>query len=101
MSKKWENDTTEALFGAIASLKTAGEAKRFLRDLLTENELLEFGNRWQAARMLNEKVSYTTIQDKTGLSTTTIARISKWLKTGMGGYGLVLARLHHTHLSEK
>ncbi len=37
------------------------------------------------------------IVSKTGLSSTTVARISKWLKKGMGGYKLMLARLSNHH----
>lgn len=99
MSNKWESKTTEDLFKAIVALESLDETKRFLRDLLTEAELVEFANRWQAARMLGQKESYTTIAGKTGLSSATIARISKWLNNGMGGYKLMLNKLnvhHHT-----
>mgnify|MGYP001165332284 CR=1 FL=1 len=96
---KWDNKLTQDLFEAILALKNKKEAKKFFRDLLTEPELIEFGKRWQAAQMLNDKVPYTEIVEKTGLSSTTVARISKWLKKGMGGYKLMLARLHHSNSS--
>jgi len=99
--KKMNNRKIEALMGAILSLKNQAEAKRFLRDLLTENELMEFGNRWQVAQMLDAKVTYAKIEKETGLSARTVARISKWLKGGKGGYRLVLDRLHHSHSSIK
>ncbi|PIR96509.1 MAG: DNA-binding transcriptional regulator [Candidatus Doudnabacteria bacterium CG10_big_fil_rev_8_21_14_0_10_42_18] len=97
----WDNKKTEELVKAILALKNKSEAKRFLRDLLTPGELEEFGNRWLAARMLNAKISYTTIRGRTGLSSTTIARISKWLKKGKGGYRLILNRLGSTHHHSK
>lgn len=93
--EKWDNPTTKDLFKTILALQTPNEAKRFFRDLLTEAELIEFGNRWQAAQMLNKNVPYSAITNKTGLSSTTIARISKWLNNGMGGYKLLINRLHH------
>ena len=85
------------LFDAILAIKNRDEAKRFLRDLLTEAEILELANRWQAAQMLNKKISYTKITKETGLSSTTVARISKWLNGELGGYRLMLKRLglHH------
>ncbi len=83
----------DELARAILALKTTNEAERFLRDLLTADEIEEFGNRWLAARMLNSGASYASIWGKTGLSSTTIARISKWLKKGRGGYRLMLSRL--------
>ncbi|MFA4880093.1 MAG: YerC/YecD family TrpR-related protein [Candidatus Doudnabacteria bacterium] len=92
---QWDNKKTEDLFQAILALKNIKEAKRFFRDLLTEQEIVEFSRRWQAAKMLNGKVAYSAIEKKTGLSSTTIARISKWLNRGMGGYRLIIKRLNH------
>jgi TrpR-related protein YerC/YecD len=89
----------EELFAAIAALKDTEETKKFLRDLLTEQELIEFGNRWKAARMLSEKFPYSIIEKETGLSSTTVARVSKWLNSGKGGYQLMIKRIsnknHH------
>ncbi len=68
-----------------------------MRDLLTEQEIIEFGKRWQAAQMLAKKVPYSKIVGKTGLSSTTVARVSKWLNKGMDGYKLMLKRLNSHH----
>ncbi len=95
--QKWDNQKTDDLIDAILALKNIKEAKLFLRDLLTEKELVEFGNRWKAVKMLDRKVVYAKITEETGLSSTTVARISRWLKSGMGGYGLVLKRISKTH----
>lgn len=78
---------------AIMLLKTPGEMEKFFRDLLTEKELSEFGNRWKAARMLWDKELYIDIAKETGLSSTTIARVSKWLNGGKDGYKLILNRM--------
>ena len=98
------NKDTKALYRALLSLKNEPECKKFLCDLLTEAEIKEFTNRWKVAQMLNKKKDYKTIEKETGMSSTTIARINKWLKNGMGGYRLMLKRLglnqdkshHHT-----
>lgn len=82
---------------AISILKNPSEIKGFLRDLLTEREIIEFGNRLKAAQMLNNKIPYTEIEKETRLSSTTIARVSKWLNSGMGGYKLVLKRINSHH----
>lgn len=94
---KWDNTKTKDLFGAILAIKNTQEARMFFRDLLTEQELIEFGNRWKAATMLYQKIPYSTIEKETGLSSRTIARISKWLNNGKGGYGLILQRLNSHH----
>lgn len=83
------------LLKAILLLQTEDEAKIFFRDLLTSGELDEFSKRWQAAKMLYEKTSYSIIVKETGLSSTTVARVSKWLHGKSGGYRLVLNRMKH------
>jgi len=92
---RWYNQNTKNLFRAVLALKSIKEVKKFFRDLLTEEEIIEFGKRWQAAKMLDKKVAYPLIEKKTGLSSTTIARVSRWLNKGMGGYKLMIKRLHH------
>ena len=90
------------LYKALLSLKNEGETAKFLGDLLTPAEMKEFANRWQVAQMLDKKISYEEIENKTGMSTTTIARISKWLHGKLGGYRIMIKRLntkkigHHT-----
>lgn len=97
--KNWINSMNDELFNAILLLKNIDEARRFFRDLLTEKEILEFANRWKTARMLDKKVPYIQIEKETGMSSTTIARVQKWLTGGMGGYKLILTRLNHHHNS--
>lgn len=95
--KKLNNEKTEDLMKAILVLENKKEAKMFLRDLLTEKEILELGNRWKAVRMLDAKKTYSEIEKETGLSSTTVARISKWLQSGMGGYKLMLNKISKNH----
>lgn len=90
-----ENTSTENLFEAILAIQDLGEARNFLRDLLTEEEIKEFANRWKVAQMLSKKISYSKIEKETGMSTTTIARISKWLNNGMNGYKQMIKKLNH------
>lgn len=87
------NSNINDLIQALLLLKNEEEAQMFLRDLLTEKELSEFGKRWKAARMLSDSIPYSRIVQETGLSTATVARISKWLSEGMGGYRLMLERI--------
>jgi len=96
-TEKWNNKITDDLFGVILKLKKIGETKKFFRDLLTEEELIEFGKRWQVAQMLSKNISYEKIEKETGLSSRTVARISKWLNRGMGGYKLMLKKISHHH----
>ncbi len=82
-----------ALYQAFLQLQNTEEISRFCRDLLTKAELKELANRWQAAVMLKNKNSYQEISQETGLSSATIAKISRNFKNGLGGYKLVCKRI--------
>ena len=46
--------------------------------------------RFLAARLIREGEKYTTIVEKTGLSTATITRVNSALREGCGGYARAL-----------
>jgi TrpR-related protein YerC/YecD len=89
----WKKKENKQFLQAVLSIKNTDEAERFLRDIMTEGEIREFSNRLEAARMLSKSFKYEDIVKKTGLSSTTVARISKWLNGPLGGYRIVLPRL--------
>jgi TrpR-related protein YerC/YecD len=91
----WKTTGKKRLIEAMLSLGSPDEARRFLRDLMTEGEIDEFAKRLQAAEMLSRKVPYTTIEKETGFSSTTVARVARWLNSGTGGYKRIIAKLHH------
>ncbi|MCI0584285.1 MAG: YerC/YecD family TrpR-related protein [Chloroflexi bacterium] len=93
MADDWKTEEAEALIDALLSLEDRGEAERFLRDLLTLNELRDLTLRWNVARLLDQGLHYADISQRTGASTATITRIASWLNHGEGGYRLVLDRL--------
>jgi TrpR-related protein YerC/YecD len=92
---KWNTKEKEMLVSAFLCIKTRTEMQRFLRDILTLSEINELSKRLQTACMLNDSIPYTTIEKRTSFSSTTIARVAKWLKNGTGGYKIVLAKIHH------
>jgi TrpR-related protein YerC/YecD len=91
----WKNPKNRRLVRAILALETPDEAERFLRDLMTEVELVDCAKRLQAAELLLQNVPYSEIEKKTGFSSTTVARVSKWLNGGRGGYKIIISKLHH------
>lgn len=91
----WKSQENKRLVEAILALKTEDEAACFLRDLMTEGEIAEFAKRLKAAEMLADNISYALIEKETGLSSTTVARVSKWLNNGEGGYKKIINRIHH------
>lgn len=97
----WNTKSKQRFLQAILSLETKNEAKSFLRDLLTPQEIEEFSRRLEAAELLSSKIPYLAIEQKTGLSSTTIARVSKYLNGSSKGYKTVLSKLHHDTTLER
>lgn len=92
---KWEGNDTDALAKAFLSMQDSREMKAFMRDLLTESEIIEFGKRFYAARGIAGSTHYDAIIENTGLSSRTIARVKHWYKHGTGGYRLAIKRWKH------
>ncbi|MEK7538373.1 MAG: YerC/YecD family TrpR-related protein [Patescibacteria group bacterium] len=98
----WSHKENKRLIQAILILKTSKETSDFLRDILTEKEIKEIARRLQAAEMLSKNILYSEIARETGFSSTTIARVSKWLNNGKGGYKNILDKLsHHDSVQKK
>ena len=97
----WRNQDTKALFSTMLSLETADEAALFFRDLCTLKELADLSQRWAVVRQLDRGLSYREISSITGAATATITRINQWLRHGMGGYRLALARMKSKAESEE
>lgn len=83
----------DRLYEGVLCLKTVKECRAFFRDLCTLGELQEFSERFEVAKLINEKVPYREIAQKTGVSTATITRVAQWLNHGEEGYRTVIARL--------
>lgn len=83
------------LHKALELLKSRDEIKRFLTDLCTPGEIEAFAERWAIARALHEdNLGYREIASEIGSSTTTVARVARFLRQeNYGGYRLVLSRM--------
>lgn len=88
----------EALCEALLQLRDPDEMRRFLRDLTTPGELQALAERWRVACLLNAgEKSYREISAETGVSTTTVTRVARFLtQEDHQGYRLVLERLQET-----
>jgi len=95
--RHWPANKHRELFRTIASLRDPGEVERFLRDLCTRSELDAMAHRWQVARLLEEGLPYVEVARKAHASTTTVTRVSQWLRNGEGGYALALRRRRRAH----
>lgn len=89
-----KTDTYLALEVALTRLDCPDAVKAFLTDLCTPAELRALSERWHVAQILDEgEKSYRDIQAETGVSTTTIGRVARFLRDEPhGGYRAVLGR---------
>ncbi|MGJ8559604.1 MAG: YerC/YecD family TrpR-related protein [Litorimonas sp.] len=80
------------LCDALSRIDEAEAMRSVLVDLCTPAELRALSERWRVAQMLAEgEKSYREISAETGVSTTTIGRVSRFLKDEPhGGYRLLL-----------
>lgn len=91
----WTTPAPRQFAEAVLAIGDLQTLQNFLRDVMTEKELIEISSRLEAATMLQAGKKYAEIIEKTKLSSRTVARISDWMQNGCGGYAAVLA--HHDH----
>ena len=86
---------TEALCGALLTPKDSAEMAVLLADLCTPAEIRALAERWHVARLLDgTRLTYREIHDATGVSTTTIVRVARFLRQERNrGYRAALDRL--------
>jgi TrpR-related protein YerC/YecD len=97
----WDSKRPQQLAAALTAIADTQTMENFLRDVMTEKEIVEISSRLEAARLLTNGAKYTDIIAKTQLSSRTIARISDWLQNGCNGYQAALQTLgvQHAHIS--
>lgn len=88
------DEELKVLSDAILALSTSDECEKFLTDLCTVREISSMAQRITVAKLLRDKKTFTEIEEATGMSSATIARINKCLQYGADGYSLVLDRMN-------
>lgn len=86
-----------ALSAILARIGDEQAVSALLDDLCTPSERRALAERWHVARLLAEdRYTYRQIHDLTGVSTTTITRVARFLNGGdAGGYRTALALLEN------
>lgn len=92
-SDKIRTQLVENLLAALAHMDDPDQIYALLQDLCTIREISEMSQRLEVARLLDAHTSYVEIQEQTGVSATTISRVSKCLNYGSGGYKAALEAL--------
>ena len=80
----------EDLLTVLTTMDNKDEMYALFEDIFTIREIKETSQRLSVARLLADGKPYTAIAEITGASATTIARVSKALNYGSGGYKIAL-----------
>jgi TrpR-related protein YerC/YecD len=80
------------LYDEILKLETEEECEAFFSDLCTMKELQSMGQRLLAAKMLLDGKTYNEVIEETDISSATLARVSKCVRYGDGGYANVIKK---------
>ncbi len=82
----------DELAEALVTLRSPADVRAVLADLCTPAEVRTLAERWHVARLLDEgKLTYREIHEATGVSTTTIVRVARFLRQEVnGGYRILL-----------
>lgn len=83
----------EDLLTVMSVMDDKDELFSLFEDIFTIREIKETSQRLSVARLLASGKPYTAIAEITGASATTIARVSKALNYGTGGYKKALGIL--------
>jgi TrpR-related protein YerC/YecD len=86
---------TDDLCDALLTAKCREEMRRLLVDLCTPAEIRTMAERWHVARLLDSsEMPYREIHERTGVSTTTIVRVGRFLRQEPNkGYRQAIDRL--------
>lgn len=80
------------LYEAFLKIETKEECESFLCDLCTNTELFSMSQRLKAAKMLLDGKTYAEITEATEISSGTLAKVSKCVRYGGGGYENIIKK---------
>ncbi len=74
----------EEISNILSVFTNRGDLAELLQDVCTDSEISAIYQRLRVAQMLKNGLSFTQIEELTGMSSTTITRVNKCLKYGKG-----------------
>ncbi len=92
MTVKKDGEMLKDLYSQLIKIETQEECAKFLGDLCTIKELQSMAQRLQAAKMLLDGKTYQEITTQTDISSATLARVSKCVRYGDGGYESIIKK---------
>lgn len=94
-------EALDAVYTAVAELKTREDVKHFLKDILTESERVMVGRRILIAQRLLRDISYEQIVAELKVGMDTITRVHQWLLDEDQGLEKAIRKLEGKLLDRK
>ncbi|MDP4001405.1 MAG: Trp family transcriptional regulator [bacterium] len=93
LTKSQQEELFIKLARAVTLLSTPVEGAEFLKDLLSESEVVMLARRLQIAELLIDGLTYEEIRERLGVGWNTIAKVQTWLGLYGQGYRKVINRI--------
>jgi TrpR-related protein YerC/YecD len=93
LSKEEKKELLNILWSMITILESREEVESFFRDLLSETEAVMLARRVAIAQLLIQGKTYDYIALKMDASSTTVARVHRWLQRNTEGYQKLVPEL--------
>ena len=74
----------QQLFKTISEIESEEDCRLFFNDLCTNKEIEQMAQRWQAAKLLKQGLTYNQVIEQTDISSATLSRVSRALQYGEG-----------------
>jgi len=91
---KWDTIKGEMLLEAFSIAEQNSLMKLLLDDLLSDRDFNQLAARIYAMHLIFRGTPYSHIQNETGLSSKTIARVSKKMDQKDGGFDQIMRKLY-------
>jgi uncharacterized protein YerC len=100
LNQNLKDQIYKLLYQVITDLKTPAEAKEFLQSFLGKNELEVISRRLGIVYFLKKGKTYADIKKNLGVSSTTIASITREMKRGKG-FKIALQKIQADQWADK
>lgn len=88
--KQTTKENMDELFSLVAKINDASDVEKLFLDLCTFTEVEQMATRLKCAKLLKSGLTYTQVMEEADISSATLARVSRCVSHGSGGYNSVI-----------
>ena len=88
--KQTTKENMDELFSLVAKINDASDVEKLFLDLCTFTEVEQMATRLKCAKLLKSGLTYTQVMEEANISSATLARVSRCVSHGSGGYNSVI-----------